>query len=189
MTVSMLFNPGIRPQGSRLGGSICSGGGGVHQVGISPTAEPNTQHCVPNSQLPVPNTQHRVPNFFAWQRLPKLGPRPSTPRVHRVPNTHQVVPNTQHPVTNTQHFVPPPSKFEAQHPKSRTKFSNFSPTCWAMLPAVWSPRGARRSPPIALSEAKCGGLPQITEPKLSTVSAKPQITSPSPRLLVQGPES
>ena len=42
---------------------------GGHQVGISPTAEPNTQLCVPNTQLPVPNTQiskpstqHVVPN-------------------------------------------------------------------------------------------------------------------------------
>ena len=43
--------------------------GGMHQVGISPTAEPNTQlrlpntqHCLPNTQETVPNTQHFMPN-------------------------------------------------------------------------------------------------------------------------------
>ena len=47
-------------------------------MGISPTAEPNTQLCVPSTQPPLPNTQHTAPNI----QLP-------------VPNTKISKPNTR----------------------------------------------------------------------------------------------
>ena len=59
------------------------------------------------------------------------------------------------------------TKFRSQTPKFRSQSSRQSgaifpifrsnlPTSRSMLPAVWSPRGAPRSPLFALSGAKCG---------------------------------
>ena len=47
------------------------------------------------------------------------------------------------------------SKPNTRNPVAKTpKFQSNLLTSWAMLPAVWSPRGARRRSPVALSEAK-----------------------------------
>ena len=73
-----------------------------------------------------PQQRSQTPNFVC-QTLNILC---QTPRISK--------PNTQNPVA----FFP--------------KFRSKSPTTRSTLPAVWSPRGAPRSPPFALSGAKCG---------------------------------
>ena len=77
------------------------GVGGLHQVGISPTAEPNTQLRVPNTQHTVPNTQQVMPNTQ-----------------HFVPNTQFSKPYTQISKPNTSN----------SKPKLSTVWSIFSPT-------------------------------------------------------------
>ena len=100
---------------------------GGDQVGISPTADPNTQQVVPNTQHCVPNPQHCGPN--TQQVMPNTqevvpntqhcGPNTQLP----VPNTRQVVPNSQHFMPNTQISKP---NTRNPVPKLSTVWSNFS---------------------------------------------------------------
>ena len=132
-------NPPFDPEwGGGVGGS---GGGGEGVGGYTMWGFPQQRSQTPNFACQTPNIACQTPNFLC-----------QTPNKScQTPNISCQTPKFR---SQTPKFRSPSSRQSgAIFPKFRSKY----PTPWATLPAVWSPRGARRTPPLCAQRGQMRG--------------------------------
>ena len=133
------------------------GGGwsGVGMGGVTPSGDfPNSGAKHPPSCAKHPTSRAKHPTRHT--KHPTLGAKHSTLRAkHPTYCAKHSTSRAKHPTSRAKH-----PKFRNQSSRNPVAFfpiilSNL-PTSRSMLSAVWSPRGAPRSPPFARSGAQCG---------------------------------